>query len=208
MPRSPYERSPDVSRAVAALRTPGAPDAVGGEINLLFRDGTEPTTGPELYELSEGFDQEQFVTGAHFAATANLVVPARVFDEVGPFDAALRSGGDLQWGRRLQQAGRTLGFAGDAVVDHPSRPGWRELTRKTIRIANGHVDLASDPETASFVADSWHNARHTVTIWHWIWKTPWPSTRTAKLRFAAARSYAGLLELGVRGYRKLRERRP
>lgn len=192
-----------LSRAVAALTTPDPPDAVGGDINILFRRGSRPTTGPELYETVEGFDQERFVRVTHFAATANLVVPRETFRRVGDFNAALKSGGDLEWGRRLHEMGGRLDFAADAVVDHPSRPSWRDLTHKTVRIAHGLVDLSESPETAGFARDSWHNTKQTFTVWIRIWQAPWPEGAGAKLRFAAARSYAGLLELGVRARRRL-----
>ncbi|WP_336728072.1 glycosyltransferase family 2 protein [Cellulosimicrobium cellulans] len=195
-----------LSRAVAALTAEDPPDAVGGDINILFRDGSRPTTGPELYETVEGFDQERFVTVTHFAATANLVVPRATFERVGDFNAALKSGGDLEWGRRLQEIGGRLDFAADAVVDHPSRPSWRDLTHKTVRITHGLVDLTENPETAGFARDSWHNTKQTFTVWVRIWQAPWPEERGAKLRFAAARSYAGLLELGVRARRRLADR--
>lgn len=192
-----------VSRAVAVLADPtGAPDAVGGRVNLTFRSAAGPTTGPELYEAIEGFDQDLFVRTAHFAATANLVVPRRVFEEVGPFNATLQSGGDLEWGQRLHARGLRLQYVDDAVIDHPSRPTWRELTKKTIRIANGHADLYSDPATAVFAANSWHDLRQTFTVWWSVWRAEWPTSPAAKLRLAAARSYAGLLEIVVRTRRR------
>jgi glycosyltransferase involved in cell wall biosynthesis len=187
-----------LSAAVEALTAPDAPDAVGGDIVLRFSTGTEPVTGPELYEVVEGFDQESFVRNNHFAATANLVVPAAVFAEVGDFNPALRSGGDLEWGQRLAAADRRMGFSAAAAVDHPSRPSWGELTKKTVRIANGHVDLATDPRTAGFADHSWHDPKQTFTIWVRVWGHDWPAGRGAKARFAAARSWAGILELAVR----------
>ncbi|WP_265523739.1 glycosyltransferase [Oerskovia flava] len=190
-----------LTRGVAALTAADGPDAVGGEINILFRRGSTPTTGPELYETVEGFDQQRFVTVTHFAATANLLVTSATFRRVGDFNAGLASGGDLEWGRRLQVAGGRLDFAGDAVVDHPSRPSWRDLTHKTLRISHGLVDLTQNPVTADFARDSWHNTKQTFTIWLRIWQQAWPETPGAKLRYAAARSYAGVLELSVRARR-------
>lgn len=192
-----------LSSAHAALSDPeSAADAIGGQVNMVFRSRSGPTTGPELYEASEGFDQELFVTTNHFAATANLVVWRQAFDKVGEFNAVLKSGGDLEWGQRLHACGLTLRFAEAAGIDHPSRPTWREFTKKTLRIANGHADLFLDPKTAPFAANSWHDPRLTLTIWWSIWKWDWPATPQAKLRLAAARSYAGVLDMVVRTRRK------
>lgn len=188
-----------LSAAVKALnQSDRVANVVGGAVNIVYRKETGPTTGPELYEASEGFDQEQFIRTAHFAATANLIVPRKIFDEVGEFDATLKSGGDLQWGQRLHAKGFAIQYSAAATIDHPSRPAWSELTLKTIRIAHGHADLFLNPAAASFVTDSWHSTRRTFTIWWSIWKEEWPPTKPQKLRLAAARSYAGLLEIVVR----------
>lgn len=197
-------RSDWLTNAVSTLIDEADPtDAVGGAINLLYRHPAGPTTGPELFEYSEGgFDQELYVSKLHFSATANLVVWRRVFNAVGEFDPSLQSGGDLEWGQRLHKMGLRMNYSSRAVVDHPSRPSWSQLTAKTLRIANGRVDLMRQAEAAPFLASSWHDQRRTFTIWWSVWKADWPGSRLHKLRLAAARSYAGLLELGVRVRRR------
>lgn len=187
-----------VSAAVTALSDPNAPDAVGGAVNLIFRNADGPKTGPELYEVWESFDQESFVSQAGFAATANLTVPADVFEKVGEFDSRLKSSGDLEWGKRLHARGFTLGYASDAVVDHPSRPTWRELTKKERRIVNGRIDLYKNPDTAALAEGSWRDTRQTFLIWHWVRGASWPSTRIEKLKVANVRFYVGLLEIVIR----------
>lgn len=126
-----------IANAVDRLRTTDAPEAVGGAIRLVFRGGQEPATGPELYEAAHEFDQRQFVESMGFAATANLVATRGAIELVGPFNADLQSGGDDDWGHRLGERGGRLVFAPDAVVEHPSRSSWGELTAKTVRVAAG-----------------------------------------------------------------------
>jgi GT2 family glycosyltransferase len=185
-------------RAVAHLCSPEAPEAVGGDIHLVFRDGDEPTTGPELYESVHGFDQRHFVEVFHFAATANLVTTSKVLDLVGPFDSDLQSGGDDDWGHRLRAAGGRLVFAEDAVVDHPSRPTWSELTTKSVRVAKGMAALTRGQSLRADLREVLGEVRAGTTVWLSIWSKGWPSTPGRKARYAAAMSWVALIRCGVR----------
>lgn len=195
LPRSDWLR-----RGVAALYGNGEPDAVGGAINLILERGRRRSTGPELYDALEGFPQEHFITHYPFAATANVFVRVETFRTVGAFDAELKSGGDREWGMRLDAGGRSWLFAADAVVDHPSRATWAELTRKSIRVATGVADLA--------VAEPWRNvlvgimreARGGVSIWRQVWTigTDDLPTRTTRVRYAGVYAYVRALRSGVR----------
>src|SRR5690606_4053426 len=128
-----------------------------------------------------------------FAATANLFVRADTFRAVGPFDAALKSGGDLDWGTRLGESGRTLVYAPDAVIDHPSRPTWRELTTKSIRVAHGLADLAASLGPRTIVARAVRELRGGLAVWVKVWRTDQPAGRLEKARYAAAYSYVSVL---------------
>ncbi len=184
-----------LSTAVAMLQGPGAPDAVGGRIRLVFRDGPEPTTGPELYESVHGFDQERFVTTFHFAATANLVATSAAVRGVGGFDPALQSGGDDDFGHRLAASGRRLAYAPDAVVDHPSRPTWSELTTKSVRIAKGMADLTGSAPLRESLRAAAGELRAGTTVWLTIWRKPWPTTPRGRAGYAAALSWVSLIRL-------------
>src|SRR5206468_1800917 len=76
------------------------------------------------------------------AATANLFVEARVFDDVGPFDAGLVSSGDLDLCRRATAVGHRLVYAPDAVVVHPPRATLGETWRLHRRLGAGWAQLA------------------------------------------------------------------
>ncbi|WP_251150474.1 glycosyltransferase [Cellulosimicrobium sp. Marseille-Q4280] len=186
-----------LSTAVATLRGLDAPDAVGGQIRLVFRDGPEPVTGPELYESVHGFDQERFVTTFHFAATANLVATADAVRGVGGFDAALQSGGDDDFGHRLRAGGRRLVYAAGAVVDHPSRPTWSELTTKSVRIAKGMADLTESGPPRDAARASVRELRAGTTVWLSIWTKPWPTTPRGKAGYAAAMSWVAAIRLAT-----------
>lgn len=103
----------------------------------------DPPTGRRgSYDALTYLDQEESVGGGlRFAATANLFVSRRVFDEVGPFDASLRSGGDLEFCRRATAAGRSLGFEGTAVVSHAPREQLRAILAKAWRLGVGHAEV-------------------------------------------------------------------
>ena len=77
-----------------------------------------------------------------FAATANLFVRREVVDDLGGFDASLRSGGDYEFGRRATGAGYRLVYAPEASVVHRPRASLRETWRLHRRLGAGWAALA------------------------------------------------------------------
>jgi len=108
-------------------------DIVGGDIPVFCADAANPTD-VELFDKVFGFEQKRYVTQKKFSAGANILVPRKVFEAVGPF----RNGTmpeDLEWGRRAVSLGYRIGFACDVVVRHPARRTWSELKSKALRTA-------------------------------------------------------------------------
>ncbi|HEX5333027.1 MAG TPA: glycosyltransferase family A protein [Cellulomonas sp.] len=186
-----------LSNAVARLEAADLPDAVGGAIHLVFRHGSAATTGPELYEVMHDFQQARYVAELSFAATANLVVRAASFHRVGDFDANLKSGGDLDWGNRLLASGGHLVYSDRAIVDHPSRPGWRDLGQKSLRVAIGLADKAGPTARAELLASARHEARTAASVWLRVWSRDRPEGRSAKARYAAAFTFVRLVRCSV-----------
>jgi glycosyltransferase involved in cell wall biosynthesis len=131
-----------LERSMAALRAAGGRACIAGAVELTW-DASAPTA-VELVEatVAHPFPQQRFADQSHFGATVNLLVPRAAFETVGPFDARLRSGGDLEWGRRARQAGIAVSYAPDARVQHPARRTWRALARRARRLTGGAHDRA------------------------------------------------------------------
>jgi len=135
---------------VAALGRKSPPDAIGGAVEMIFRNGSHPETGPEYYDALDGLPQQKhFIEEYPFAATANMFVRAASFHAVGAFDSALLSSGDREWGMRLAAAGGVFAYAAEAVVDHPTRSTWQEMTAKALRISRGVAQLEATAPVGS-----------------------------------------------------------
>lgn len=132
-----------VDALMQATTDESVPTMIGGAVELVYPHG-RPVSAGELYEALHGFKQEQYIAEQGFAVTANMVTWRRSFDQVGRFDARLRSGGDAQWGRRLAEAGGIQRYAAAAVVRHPARSSLLEMTLKCHRVATGHARLDLD----------------------------------------------------------------
>lgn len=182
-----------------ALRAEPRPDAIGGAIELFFPHGPDPRTGPELFEVRNQFQQRKYIEEWSFAATANVFVKREVFDRVGMFDPALKSGGDTDWGNRLCAAGGRLVFAPEVVVEHPARSSWREMRRKSVRVANGIADRLEPQGPKVLLRRLVREARGGLSIWLRVWdgSQPAPERRLDKVRYAAAFSYVRALRVGV-----------
>jgi GT2 family glycosyltransferase len=117
-----------LSRGVAAL---GAWDFVGGGMRVLVQDPAR-LTGPEAFERVFAFDNKNYVLRKGFTVTANLFCRRTLFDDVGGFRVGVSE--DLEWCGRAQAKGYRIGYAPDAVVAHPARRTWAELTHKWRRL--------------------------------------------------------------------------
>jgi glycosyltransferase involved in cell wall biosynthesis len=135
--------APDwIERAVALMATRPDCAMLAGRVEATFRDPSRPSL-LELYESVTGFQQRTYLESWGFAATANMVARRSTFDAVGPFDATLKSGGDMEWGQRVRAAGLVQLYADDVVVRHPARRTWGDVLSRTTRIAGGIQDVSS-----------------------------------------------------------------
>jgi hypothetical protein len=127
-------------RGVQRLRANSNVGLVAGRIKLYFRDSENPTAA-ELYEKLFFFRQDENIRRQSFGSTSNLFTHRRVVDDVGAFDVALKSAGDVEWGQRVAAGGYQLVYADDAVVDHPSRHSVAALMSRRRRDVGGGIDL-------------------------------------------------------------------
>ena len=116
---------------------------VAGRIQFFFKDPCRPTSG-EIFDSMTNLQQEKYVKENNFGATANLFTFKKIFEDVGLFNADLKSGGDVEWGLRVSARGYTLLYAEDSYVAHPARYSLRQLTKKIIRQTGGSYDCHKD----------------------------------------------------------------
>lgn len=128
--------------------TPNCGEVVG-KVTLFFRDPQKPTP-VELYESVTAFQQEDYLRKFHGGATANVFTRHQVVKKVGGFNEQLKSNGDLEWGRRVFEAGYEQIYAPDVEVKHPARYAWKQLNQRTIRLAGGVYDLHVRPKGSFF----------------------------------------------------------
>lgn len=128
-----------LEEGVAALAADAPEGMVGGRVELFAAE--DRPNAVELFDFVFGFHQETNVVEHRYAATANMFTTRAVFDAVGPFNDEMKSSGDLEWGNRVAQAGRTLAYSHAALVRHPARHTLAALTTKARRHTGGRYDL-------------------------------------------------------------------
>ena len=127
-----------ISAGVAVLRSHPNCGLVAGAIEIVMANPKHPV---ELFESVMALAQHKFVTQDHYGATANVFTWPKVFEQVGCFNAALKSSGDVDWGQRVFAAGYGQVYAAQAVVQHPARSSFAQLARQASRHAGGFYDL-------------------------------------------------------------------
>ena len=112
----------------------------GGQIALTIHSDR-----PNIYEYFDlstiNLKQERYIRLASFSATANFFVRKRLFERHGLFLSELKSGGDVEFGKRISKAGEKMIYIPDAVVQHPARKTFKALYKKSKRVALGQRQL-------------------------------------------------------------------
>ncbi len=93
------------------------------------------------YNYTTGFPIEDFVEQHRYAPTSCLLVRRSLLEDVGGFDERLQSGGDLEFGNRVDEASYDLCYEPDVSVVHPVRGSFRSLFKRNLRIGRGHCQL-------------------------------------------------------------------
>ena len=132
-----------LSQGTLAMARSGS-DLIAGHISVTT--STKRPSPPELYELLYAFDQEKNVSGG-YSATANLFARRHLFADLGLFEETAITGEDFDWTRSAVQAGATLTYSADALVEHPARESWSALFAKARRTTLPYVDI-SEPGSA------------------------------------------------------------
>jgi glycosyltransferase involved in cell wall biosynthesis len=125
-----------LSRGVACLFDRNV-DRVAGRVEFVL------SRRPNIYELYDStvnFQQADFIAQG-WSGTGNLFVRREVFDQIGVFEPELLSHEDSEWGLRASAAGRSLAYAGDAVVYHGARRSFGSLVRKWMRTEYGAAQV-------------------------------------------------------------------
>jgi glycosyltransferase involved in cell wall biosynthesis len=128
---------------------------VAGRIDLFFKNPQKPTP-VELYESIElDFNQELNVQNNHFGVTANLFTFMHVIENVGYFNATLKSGGDREWGERVFAAGYKQIYADDIRIKHPARHSFSQLYKRVARFVGGQHDrqMSNNPSLLDIMND-------------------------------------------------------
>jgi GT2 family glycosyltransferase len=112
-------------------------DRVAGHVEFVL------SPYPNVYEIFDAainFRQTDFVSGG-WCGTGNLFTPRKLFNEIGTFDPPLISCEDTEFGVRASRAGKSLGFAPEAVVYHRARTSLGSLVKKWIRTEYGAAQV-------------------------------------------------------------------
>jgi GT2 family glycosyltransferase len=154
---------------------------VAGPVTLYGRNREAPNIFEEFDALVHL--RQAFYVQRGFAATANLFAMKEVFEDVGPFDASLLSGGDTEWGLRASARGWRFRFAPGAIVEHEARDSWASVARKVRRTMGGMYAISSSSQQS--IVDLLQRERRMLTA----------QVRLARQAMTSHRRRAGLVGL-------------
>ncbi|MGK7943934.1 MAG: glycosyltransferase family 2 protein [Microcystaceae cyanobacterium] len=129
-----------LEKGIECLKNTPNAGLVAGNIELFPLDPQKPN-GVELFSMITDLCQEKYIERLNFGATANVFTYRKVFDEVGLFKTTLKSGGDMEWGKRVHKAGYKTVYCAEAAIRHPTRSTWKSIKAKTLRVIGGVHDM-------------------------------------------------------------------
>jgi len=112
-------------------------DRVAGRVEFVL------SAHPNIYEIfdsARNFRQADFVNRG-WSGAGCLFIRKALMREIGPFDPHLISNGDCEFGLRATRAGKTLGYAPEAVIYHRARASLKALVKKWIRTEYGAAQV-------------------------------------------------------------------
>ena len=113
-------------------------DIVGGRVDVSVGNEHD-MSGAEAFERVFAFDFRSYIEKKGFTGSGNLFCRRAVFERVGGFRQAVSE--DMDWSQRATALGFTLGYHDAAVISHPARGDWGELTRKWSRVNRESMKL-------------------------------------------------------------------
>jgi GT2 family glycosyltransferase len=116
-------------------------DVVGGDVRV-FPEDMSRMTPVEAFDRVFGFENGLYIRTKGFSVTATLFCARKVFEAVGGFRSDMSE--DVEWSHRALERGYSLGYAPDAIVQHPARRTWEELLLKWRRLNRESFALVAD----------------------------------------------------------------
>lgn len=141
----------------SGLKHLGHSHYVAGRVAI---DYSQVNTVSEFYDYLTAFPVKDYFQQHGFGVTANLFVQKAVFQSAGLFNDTLYSGGDMEFGVRLQESKQFKAhYADDCIVYHPPRNHGQKV-EKIKRVRKGQENLLrSKPSQFSFLANRPLSAR-------------------------------------------------
>lgn len=115
-------------------------DYVGCQVEIVKQSDSLASKFDEV----TGFQVKSYLDELGFVPTCCLSVRKEVFDEIGKFNQKLVSGGDKEFGRRVNSSNLGTEYLDSVRVYHPARTSVRDIASKYFRIGRGDRQLQAN----------------------------------------------------------------
>jgi len=156
-----------LSEGVAAMERHNG-DLAGGRIDIVAAGRSQLLAH---YERLSYVRQEDTIRDHGTSAGGNLFVRRRVIEDIGPFRADLKSGGDGEICIRAGRGGYKMVYAAQAVVSHRAVSSVRSLLKRYRRLGRGESNLARHGVDPIRHSNSTFLSRKRAYV-HRVWSDP------------------------------------
>jgi glycosyltransferase involved in cell wall biosynthesis len=117
---------------VEAINKLGKKHYLAGNLKI---DQSKVKTLSEKIDAESAFPIQKYIKEYHFGGAGNLLIKRTLIEKVGGFDDRVRSGGDLEFGKRVYENGFELVYMDRPKLTHPPRD-FKANIRKIKRLAS------------------------------------------------------------------------
>lgn len=130
---------------------------VTGKVKLFYTN-PERLNVAETYEKHTAFQTEGYAKNGR-CITANWFSYSSVIDQYGPFNAELKSGGDMELSFKISQHLKII-YSNDVVINHPARNSFDEIVKKWLRVLGGIYVKTYNRQSKPFLKFIFRSAYH------------------------------------------------
>jgi glycosyltransferase involved in cell wall biosynthesis len=157
-----------LAEGVGALKA-GLGTIIGGNVELLDPVGRDLNVWEWMEIIGSNLpDSRRNVEERGFTTTGNVVTYRKCFERCGPFDATLKSGGDVDWVQRAVRMGEKLVYVHECMVRHPRRSTYAALSLKYRRQAGGRIVrmlLRTKPSSLKIISELFRLSPLDPRVW-------------------------------------------
>ncbi|ADJ13945.1 rhamnosyl transferase [Halalkalicoccus jeotgali B3] len=126
-------------------------DYIGCDVNITIPNDKQTIWA--RYDRAQGLPVHYYMNYKNYSPTCSLAVRRSVIENVGLFDSTVKSGGDAEFGHRVNKRNYCSYYASDTHLQHPARTSASNHFSKAARLGRASAErrISSDNSAVKII---------------------------------------------------------